>query len=871
MHSQQSKSSPAQILQQGVVFHRAGKLAEAERLYSEVLRTDPDRADAQFLLGTVRFQQGRDAEALRLIGASLQMDPRNPFALSNYGNVLLKLKRYDEAVARYEQALAIKPDHVEALNNLGMTLKELKRYPAALASYDRALAIRPNFLEALFNRGNALQELRRHAEALACYDKVLALRPGYAQAHNNAGLALKELGRRERALASYDKALSIHPDFAEALNNRGIVLEELGRYDDAIASYQRALQIRPDFPEALNNLGYALYRSGRCREALARYEQALALDPRHADALNNRGTALEMLGRRAEALASFEQALAIRPDHVPALNNRGNVLHWLERLGEAVASFEQALAIDTGCVDALKNRGKVLQELGRYPEALASYDRALAVRPDDADAFNDRGSVLQEMRRDEEALASFERALSLRPDHPYAFGGLAHSALAICDWTRTAKVDAALPARINERKSLVRPLTLLAYRDDPLLQWRCARDYVESILEISTDAPLLASARHGDRIRVAYLSADFREHATAHLIAELIELHDRSRFEVVGASFGADDRSAMRDRLVEGFDQFHDVRSMTDREAARLLAELQVDIAVDLKGYTQDSRPGILAHRPAPVQVSYLGYPGTLAADFIDYVIADPIVLPLEQQPNYTENIVHLPDSYQVNDRKREIAAGTPTRADAELPQDGFVFCCFNNNHKITAPVFEVWMRLLARLDGSVLWLFRDNAAAERNLRKEAQARGIDPGRLVFADRLPHPDHLARYRIADLFLDTLPYNAHTTASDALWAGLPVLTCCGRSFAGRVAASLLHAVGLPELVTHGLEEYETLASRLASEPAALGQLRDRLARNRFEAPLFDAGRFRRHLERAYVRMWELQRRGEAPRSFAIEPA
>ena len=339
-----------------------------------------------------------------------------------------------------------------------------------------------------------------------------------------------------------------------------------------------------------------------------------------------------------------------------------------------------------------------------------------------------------------------------------------------------------------------------------------------------------------EKIKVAYLSSDFRLHPLSFLMAELFELHDRSQFEVIGVSFGPDDRSDMRSRLVAAFDQFIDVRTKSDQEVARLLNDLRIDIAVDLNGHTQGARSGILAFRPAPIQVSYLGFPGTTGADFIDYIIADAIVLPFDEQPYYTENIVHLPDCYQVNDRKRTIASRTPTREELGLPAQGFVFCCFNNNWKITPAVFDVWMRLLKAVEGSVLWLFRDNRDAETNLRKEAAARGIDPTRLVFADRLPLDDHLARHRLADLFLDTLPYNAHTTASDALWAGLPVLTCRGKTFAGRVAASLLTAVGLPELLTDSLEEYEALALRLATDPLLRSGLRERLRKNRLKCSI-----------------------------------
>src|SRR5262249_19594976 len=359
----------------------------------------------------------------------------------------------------------------------------------------------------------------------------------------------------------------------------------------------------------------------------------------------------------------------------------------------------------------------------------------------------------------------------------------------------------------------------------------------------------------------------FYQHATAYLMAELFEKHDPGRFEIIGVSFGRDDRSEMRARLIAAFDQFLDVRAKSDAEVARLLSELKVDIAVDLKGYTRDGRPRILAHRPAPIQVNYLGLPGTMGADFIDYIITDEVVLPFDQHSFYSERIVHLPDCYQPNDRRRQIAERTPARAEVGLPERGFVFCSFNNNWKITPEVFDVWMRLLKAINGSVLWLLRDNATAEQNLRKEALARGVDPRRLVFAPRMKLEDHLARHRLADLSLDTPPCNAHTTASDALWAGLPVLTCMGKAFAGRVTASLLNAIGLPELVTSNMADYEALALTLAGDPARLRNIKAKLARNRETDPLFDTDRFRRGIEAAYTKMWEIWQTGATPESFA----
>ena len=678
------------------------------------------------------------------------------------------------------------------------------------------------------------------------------------------------LQRPDEALASYERAIALQPHFAEAFYSRGNAFRELRRPDEALVSYDRAIALRPDYAEAFNNRGFLLWELKRFDEALASCERAIALKPDYAGAVNNRGNALRELKRPGEALASYDRAIALMPDHAEAFNNRGVVLSELKRPDEALASCERAIAFRPDYAEAFNSRGNAFRELKRPNEALASYDRAIALKPDDADAVYNRGVALMDLQRLDEALASFDRAVAAKPDQSYAFGQAADCVIKLCDWDRRVRFAADLNAHVSGKKSIVAPLVLLAYSDDPGLHLQCARNNIEDEVPF-LPRPLWTGAtwRH-DKLRVAYLSADFRQHPVAHLMAGLFEQHDRSRFEIIGVSFGVDDGCEMRKRLVAAFDQFYDVRSKSDAEAAKLLHDLQVDVAVDLMGHTQDSRPGILAYRPAPIQATYLGFPGTTGAPFIDYLIADRTVVPFEHQPFYTERIVHLPDSYLVNETERNIAAGSPSRREAGLPEKGFVFCCFNNNWKIAPDVFSVWMRLLREVEGSVLWLACGSEGAERNLRKEAQARGVDPLRLVFAGRLPRfDDHLARHRLADLFLDTLPYNAHATASDALWAGLPVLTCEGTAFAGRVAASLLYAVGLPELVTHCLEDYEALALKLATDPPRLQSIRRKLEANRLSHPLFNTDRFRRHIEAAYATMWETWQRREPPASFAVE--
>jgi protein O-GlcNAc transferase len=654
------------------------------------------------------------------------------------------------------------------------------------------------------------------------------------------------------------------------LLDNAIRLHQSGRIQEALNLYDKILPWQRGNARLLFLVGTANLQIGQMEKGMELLRSSLAIYPNNPLPHDSIGLALHSAQKLDEALASYDRALAIKPDFAPAHNNRGNVLRDLRRPEVALASYDRALAINPKYAEAFCNRGTALRDLRRMNEALASYDKALAISPDNAEIYYNRGMALRDMGRLVQAVAHFDKTMSIDPGHRYAFGELADAALRLCDWTCTAGLAGEAGARIRSARSIIPALTMLCYSDDASLLLECARS---SLLdEISSPKQPLWDGtvyRH-DKIRIAYLSADFHEHATAWLIAELFEKHDRQRFSVTAISYGPDDNSPMRARLVKAFDQFIDASGQSDRQVALLLRDMEIDIAIDLKGHTDGGRPAILAFRPAPVSVSYLGFPGSMGATFIDYVIADAVVLPFAHQPFYDEHIVHLPHSYQPNDSKRIIAAATPGRDEVGLPVEGFVFCCFNNSRKITAPVFDIWMRLLTMVPGSVLWLLGDNEAAMANLKAAASERGIDPARLVFAPRTSLPAHLARHRLADLFLDTLPYNAHTTASDALWAGLPVLTCRGSTFAGRVAASLLYAIGMPELVTDSPQEYEELACKLARDPERLHSLRSTLQQNRFTHPLFDIDCFRRNIEKAYITMWEASERGDAPKAFAINP-
>lgn len=824
-----------QTCAQALELHKAGRLAEADRLYGAILAVRPDHFDALHLSGLIKLSQGQLPEALRLIGAAMRSNS-TPQVWLNHGIVLNALNRHEEAIASFDQAIKLKSKFAEAHNNRGVVLNTLGRVDEALDSFAKALSITPNYAEAWSNRGNSMLKLKRYEDALKAFDRALVARPGYADALYNRGNAFKDMGKPEEALASFERAIAAEPSLVPCHINRGVLLGELGRNEEALASY----------------------------------DTVLALAPGNVEATYNRGHVLERLKRYEAALEAYDQAIALRPDLAEAYANRGNVLRELKRFTEALASYDRALELRPDMIEALSNRGMILHELKRIEEALPSYNRALELRPDYIDALNNRGQTLQELKRFEEAQADFERVLAIDPAHDHAFSGAASCAINLCDWQRRERFAPQIEALVASGQSAFSPFVLFGYSDDPALQMQCARNYITHRIPMPPEPLWTGQKWRNDKIRVAYLSADFRTHATAFLMAELFERHDKSRFEIHAISFGTDDNTLMRHRLMSAFDYFHDVRTASDRLVAQVMYDLKIDVAVDLKGYTQDARSEILEYRPCPIQVNYLGYPGSMGSRVIDYIVADPTVAPFAQAPFFSEKIVQLPDSYQVNDTHRVVPPDVPARAQAGLPERGFVFCSFNNNWKITPPVFDVWMRLLQQVEGSVLWLLGDNDGSMRNLRLEAQKRGVDPARIVFAGRMLPEEHLARHALADLFLDTLPCNAHTTASDALWVGLPLLTCEGGTFAGRVAASLLRAADLPELVTATLADYEALALRLARDPALLGALKRRLTENRLNVPLFKPERFARHIEAAYTTMWETWQRGEAPRAFAVPP-
>jgi protein O-GlcNAc transferase len=742
----------------------------------------------------------------------------------------------DTAVKRYEQSLNINPYYAEAHNNLGGTLHELGQLDEAVKSYEQALAIKPDYAEAFNNLGIALKELGQLDTAVVSYKKILTIKPDFAEAHYNLAITLHELGQLDNAVKSYEKALAVKPDYAEAFNNLGIALKELGQLDDSVKSYEKALAVKPDYADTHYNLGLTLQRLGQIDEAVKSYEQALAIEPEYAEAFNNLGIALKELGQLDEAVKSYEQALAIKPDYAEAFNNLGIALKELGQLDDAVKSYKQALAIKPNYAEAHYNVGLAIQDFGQLDEALVSFDNAIV----------------------------------LKPDIDFALGILLHTKMHLCIWDDLPSYLNELTKKINNSEKVIIPFALLALIDNPEIQRKNAEIFANENHPKNHVLSKIEPYPKHIKIRIGYFSSDFRIHPVSDLTAELYEIHDRNQFEIHAFSFGPDTKDEMNLRIKAGVDYFHDVLTMSHKEVVMLTRSVELDIAVDLGGYTQNSRTKIFAMSAAPIQVSFLGYAGTMGIDYMDYLIADHTLIPKDRQHHYSEKIAYLPNSFMVNDTKNKVLKKVFTRAETGLPINGFVFCCFNNHYKITPNIFIGWMRILSQVDGSVLWLSEANSTAVNNLKKEAKKNGVDENRLIFAPRLTFKeDHLSRIQLADLFIDTQPYNAHVTASDALRMGLPVLTCIGNSFASRVAASLLNAVNLPELITTSQEQYESLAIQLALNQEKLIIIKDKLVNNLPTAPLYDTPLFIRHLESAYLSMYDRYQHGLDPDHIYVE--
>ncbi|MCC7251817.1 tetratricopeptide repeat protein [Hyphomicrobium sp.] len=782
------------------------------------------------------LREGRLQQSEAIHRRILARTPRHAPSLHNLGLIAFRSNACNEAIDYIRQSLAIDPKSHKAWLSLAVMLRDASRLDEAISACRQCVALAPADAKAFSVLGNLLRAAQNDVDAVAAYEESLKLKPDQPTVLAKMGELLLQAGNAGEALELCRRARALDPDLAGAQSLERRILAATGQRDTAEAMIDAATDDPAERARLCDELATFLRAEKRFAEAVPVQRRATTLVPDRADYHFNFASALEGAGKKRDALSAYQAGLALEPERDDAYARVGTLLRGMEMHEGAATALEHAVKLNPELTNAHYDLGITYKLMGRTEEARAAIGRAIACAPD---------------------------SLVFRFEH-------IHLRRILCDWDGLDAEEARSLDLLETSKSCVAPFLLLPMPSDRAMQFKAAQRFARAVAAPAEQRfeSHLTGSRRDRRIRVGYVSADFFAHATAFLLAEVLEKTDRSRFELFAYCYSPDDGSDMRRRVVAAFDRFVDIGTMTDREAAAAIHADGIDILVDLKGYTRHARTEIFSYRPAPIQVNYLGYPGTMGADYIDYVLADPVVAPMEHQEHYTERIVHLPHCYQPNDRQRKIADAPMTRAEFGLPEDAFVFCSFNNPYKLTPVLFDVWMRLLKRVPGAVLWIYAKEAGCRENLAREAAARGVDPARLILATPRPPAEHLARLRLADLFLDTPQYNAHTTASDALWAGLPVLTCIGETFSGRVAASILTAMNLDELITDSLDAYERAAIAFAEDRRRLEPIRRKIAAERETAPLFDSDRYTRNLERAYETMVDIMRRGEVARPFAV---
>ncbi len=765
------------------------------------------------------------------------------------------------------RVIAVDPHHSRSNELLAYVAGNAGDHQQALTYLQTACQTDDSSREARYHLGNMYLAQGEFEQAIHFLKAALLKSQPFFEAAHNLGLAFANQARHPEAVEYFRQAIQLNPHSFEALSNLGNSYKNLGQAENALPHQEKALEIAPKNPQCWVNLGVTLNELKQYQKALDAFDQAIQLQENYGEAWSNKGIVLKELGLYEDALKAQDIALEINPQDAHAWSNKSVIYLALLRHKDALHACEQAITLQPQFAEAFYNQGIAFQELKQSAYAMQSFSLAVKISPDYQDAWVHLGNACFSNKNYPEALRAYQTALDINPDYPFLFGMMLHTKQQMCHWKdfdadlKTLNTQAQLGEKISP------PFQFVTLSDDEALQLQVAKTWSQDKYPSKPISSALQTSS-SNKIRIGYFSADFHNHATAYLMAEFFELHNKDRFEISAFSYGPKLNDEMRNRLLTSFDRFIEVSELTDQLIAEQSRGLKIDIAIDLKGYTQDGRPGIFSFRAAPIQINYLGYPGTIGSQHMDYIMADPLLIPQESQAFFSEKVIYLPNSYQTNDSRRKISDTAVTRAQMNLPEDAFVFCCFNNSYKITPEIFGAWMRILKSVPNSVLWLLKDNTWATENILNEALAKGVASERIIFAGRMNSAEHLGRQRLADLFLDTAPCNAHTTASDALWSGLPLLTLRAPCFAGRVASSLLNALELPELITSSLEDYERLAIQLAIEPNLLKNIKEKLACNRLTAPLFNTQLLTTQIENAYSQVYESQQKGLSPNHLYI---
>lgn len=793
-------------------------------------------------------------------------------------------------------------EKLQELNQEAQFLQSLGNLPGALKLYQKILKIDPKNISSSISLIQILIKLARSDEALQLINKFLKLNQNNKELLSLRANLLVNKGDYHQALMSYQDQIKVDPDDAKAYFNAAVVSAILNNPEQSIKGFKRAIEINKDFFDAYLGLGNVYYHKGSIPESLDFFNKAIELNPLSSSCFNNRSLAYSAIGNNESAKADLIKALELNDTYPEAYYNLGNILFLSGEIGRAIDCFSKAILFRPDYLDAKLNKATALSELNKiedalefisqvidenekedrayaeravlfgkihqYNRALEDINHALSLNAENPVYHGNRAIILKNLKMFEEAIKSYKQVISLDEKLAYSRGEILSLKMCLCDWSNYQEEMDSIEKMISGGIEAIQPLSFLSVSSDLNLQFSCAKVFAKKYLKPASLEINFRKQSENEILNIGYFSADFHSHATMHLFAEILEKHNREKFKVFCFSFGPPYEDSWRERAKNACDEFIDVRSLSDLEIAKLARENEIDIAIDLKGFTEDCRPSSFAHRAAPVQINYLGYPGTMASPYVDYIVADKILIDEESKKYYQEKIIYLLHSYQPNCSERDISANPTSRQKFGLPEDAIIFCCFNSNHKITPKIFDAWMTILSKVDHSILWLYAANDTAKNNLLTEVAKRNIDENRIIFAQKMDVEDHLSRLRHADIFLDTYPYNAHTTASDVLRMGIPIITLMGQSFASRVGASLLSSIGMDDLITSSLDDYISKAVDLASDKSKLSAVKKEINRATNEGPLFNSDDYTKNYEKSLIAAYQNYVKNDEARDIKV---
>ena len=865
------------LLNEGLSFHQLGKLREAKLIYENILKIDSKQFEALHYLGTVHAQIGEYSNAIEFLNKAISINPKQYDSYSNLGNAFIESKQYDNAILAYDNALILNPDSPKDLCNKGIALNKLKKYQEAIDFFDKVLKLKIDFSKAYLNKGSSLFEIGKFNEATEVYEKLILIDPLNTEAYIQLGLVKIHLKEYENAIKNFDSALVLKTNLPNAYINKAIALINLGKIELGFEYFQKAADVDPNSAQIYFNLGVTQSTMRYLDKAIHSFNKAISINSKYAEAYSERAVVEILQGKYEDAVDTYKTAIKIDPNNAGYYLNLGNALTELRRYDECLASYDKAIELKIDYASAYANRGFVLLTFLNDPKgALVFFEVALGLKPDFTEALINQGQAFSQLELHEKSLNSYLKALEINPNSAFVIGKCLHHKMKIADWDNLSEGIEICKSLFYQGIPASVPFESLVMFDDPEIHFLSAKLTADLKYKSTTKPKEFLKRKNKGKIRIGYYSADLYYHPVSIWLAEQIENHDKNKFELYAFCLQSL-HDPMRTRLEEAFDHWIEVENMSDAHITKLSRDLEIDIAIDLNGHTAHNRPGIFSARAAPIQVSSLGYPGTMAVDYIDYFISDKYYMTQNMRNYFSEKIAYVPCVYTY-DRQRKISNDALTKIEFELPEDCFVFTCQNTYQKIMPEVFAIWMDILISVPKSVLWLADQYQIGKDNLIKEAKLKGVDSNRLIFNKRYLVPKdeeqirisrYLASYKLADLFLDTWPYNAGTTAVDALWAGLPVLTKEGFSSGSRMAASALHAIEMPELITNNAVEYKNLAIRLAIDSDYLNKIKNKLQDNILTTSLFNPLGNTKHIENAYFEMVRRYQLGQLPKDFTIK--